>query len=97
MPGWTRADPPDPAALAARVDKHLAARWEAEKVKPAAAASDDAFARRVYLDLTGRIPTVAEARAFSEERAADRRTKLVAKLLGSGGYSTHWATFWRRE
>ncbi|MDY3563345.1 DUF1549 and DUF1553 domain-containing protein [Gemmata sp. JC673] len=86
-----------PAELAARVDARIAARWKAEKVAPAVPATDAAFARRAYLDLVGRIPTVAEARAFIEDRGAGKRSALVAWLLASGGYARHWATFWRRE
>ncbi len=91
------AGPPAPSELAARIDRHLAARWDAEKVKPAAVADDATFARRVYLDLTGRIPTVAEARAFIDDRSSDKRSNLVARLVRSAAYARHWATVWRRE
>jgi hypothetical protein len=91
------AAPPDPVALAARVDARLAERWTATKVQPAAPASDAAFARRLYLDLVGRISTVAEARAFAADRAADKRAALVAKLLDSPAHAKHWALVWRRE
>jgi len=51
---------------------------------PRAEQADDAeFLRRVYLDLTGRTPTVAEARAFLSDKAAGKRTALVDKLLAS--------------
>ncbi|MBX9626073.1 MAG: DUF1549 and DUF1553 domain-containing protein [Gemmataceae bacterium] len=91
------AAPPDPAGLAAKIDARIAARWQAGKVEPAAPADDATFARRVYLDLVGRIPTVAEARAFSSDKAADKRAKLVAALLDSPAHARHTATFWRRE
>ncbi len=51
---------------------------------------------RVYLDLVGRIPTVAEARTFLEDKSSDKRAKLIDKLLASGGHTRHAATFWRR-
>ncbi|AMV25715.1 hypothetical protein VT84_15060 [Gemmata sp. SH-PL17] len=95
-PGITSAAPPDPAALAARVDKHLATGWAGANTKPADTADDATFVRRVYLDLVGRIPTVAEARAFIEDKATDKRAKLIDKLVASGGYTRHAATFWRR-
>lgn len=95
--GTITAAPPDPAALAAKIDKHLAARWDAEKVKPAAPADDAAFARRLYLDLAGRIPTAAEARQFLDDTAADKRAQLIDRLLDSPGYARHAATLWRRE
>ncbi|MBN9121767.1 MAG: DUF1553 domain-containing protein [Planctomycetes bacterium] len=91
------AAPPDAADLAARIDKNLAARWAAEKVAPAAMTDDTAFVRRVHLDLVGRIPTVAEVRAFVGDRAADKRAALVARLVDSGAHFRHAAAFWRRE
>jgi hypothetical protein len=90
------APPPGPGELAKSIDRHLAAGWKKADVKPAPAADDATFARRVYLDLLGRIPTVAEARAFITDRSPDRRTKLIDRLLASGGHNRHAATFWRR-
>lgn len=87
----------DPAVLASRIDKHLETRWLAEKVKPALPADDAAFARRVYLDLVGRIPIVAEVREFLDDKTTDKRAKLVARLLSSAASARHMATFWRRE
>jgi hypothetical protein len=90
------AAPPDPAALAARIDQRLAAGWEGAGIKPAEPADDATFVRRAYLDLVGRIPTVAETRAFLADKSADKRAKLIDSLLGSGGHTRHAATFWRR-
>src|SRR5829696_8141553 len=54
---------PDPAdAIAALIDKHLAADWAARGIKPTAPADDAEFVRRVYLDLIGRAPKAAETR-----------------------------------
>ncbi|MBN9517473.1 DUF1553 domain-containing protein [bacterium] len=95
VPSATRAA--DARVLAAVVDRHLAARWAAEKVRPAAPADDAAFTRRVYLDLIGRVPTAAEVRAVLDDPAADKRDGLVARLLAAPGYARHRATIWRRE
>jgi hypothetical protein len=96
-PSVLKAAQPDPADLAVKIDNHLVARWDAETVKPAAPADDAAFIRRVYLDLAGRIPTVAEVREFLGDRAPDKRPKLVSRLVESGAHFRHMATFWRRE
>ncbi|VTR92385.1 Uncharacterized protein OS=Pirellula staleyi (strain ATCC 27377 / DSM 6068 / ICPB 4128) GN=Psta_0325 PE=4 SV=1: PSCyt2: PSD1 [Gemmata massiliana] len=95
--GTASAAPPDPGALAVRIDKHLQARWDAEKVKPADRADDATFVRRVHLDLVGRIPTVAEVRAFLDDKDVDKRAKLVAQLVDSAAHARHAATFWRRQ
>jgi hypothetical protein len=81
--------------LAARIDKHLAAGWSAAGVEPAPLADDSEFLRRVYLDLAGRIPSVAEARAFLKEAAPDKRERLVEHLLAGPRNLTHRVNVWR--
>jgi hypothetical protein len=82
-------------ALAARIDKYLAAGWTAAGVEPAPPADDAEFLRRVSLDLAGRIPSVAEARAFLKDTAPDKRLRLVERLLASPRYVTHGVNVWR--
>ncbi len=82
-------------ALTARIDKHLAADWRTAGVEPAPLAEDAEFLRRVYLDLAGRIPSVAEARAFLKETSSDKRQRLVEHLLASPRYVTHQVNVWR--
>lgn len=55
-------------------------------------ASDAEFLRRVSLDLGGRIPTAAEARAFLDDASPDKRTALVDRLLASPQHAQHMAT-----
>jgi hypothetical protein len=62
---------------------------------PAARSDDAEFLRRVSLDLVGRIPTVAEVREFLADTAADKREKLVEKLLLDAQHHTHFARLWR--
>jgi hypothetical protein len=85
----------DAAALAATIDRHLAAAWEANKVQPAPPATDAEFVRRVYLDLAGRIPSVAEVRAFFEDKRPDKRQRLVEQLLEGPRYVVHFTNVWR--
>ncbi len=90
------AAPPDPAELAQRIDQRLAEGWKKAGVEPAAPCDDSALLRRMYVDLAGRIPTVAQTRAFLDDSRPDKRAELVDSLLGSGAHATHFATFWRR-
>src|SRR5262245_38484494 len=91
------AEPParTPEQLAARIDARLEQSFQAGDLTPAPAAPDAAFFRRVYLDRGGRMPSVAEARAFLEDRAPDRHEKLVEALLKGPGYAAHAAQTWR--
>ena len=52
-----------------------------------APATDEQFVRRLYLDAVGRIPTAEEAGSFLADTAADKRAKLIDRLLYSPGYT----------
>ena len=54
--------------------------------KPAPLTDDAEFLRRIYLDLTGRIPTFEEANEFLQSSEADKRAKLVDQLLAGPEY-----------
>ncbi|MFN0018682.1 MAG: M56 family metallopeptidase [Pirellulaceae bacterium] len=43
--------------------------------------NDEMFLRRVYLDLTGRVPTAEESREFLKDQNKQKRDKLIDKLL----------------
>jgi hypothetical protein len=80
-----------PQPLHARIDALI----EAAAVGPLnPPASDADFLRRAALDLTGVIPTSADARAFFADTSADKRTKLIDKLLASPQYARHMSLTW---
>jgi hypothetical protein len=85
----------DVHALAGKIDQHIARRWAEARVEPAEPADDAEFLRRVYLDVAGRIPSVAEARAFLKDPRPDRRSRLVEQLLSGPRYSTHFTNVLR--
>ena len=64
------------SALAERIDEHIAAKYRAHKVVPAPLAADAERVRRLYLDLTGRIPDILAARI----RQAGRQRSLMPKV-----------------
>ena len=49
------------------------------------AADDHNLARRLYLDLAGRIPTADEARAYARSTEPDKRAKLIERSHGVAG------------
>src|SRR5262245_15430665 len=67
--------------LTARIDQQVAAHWADKGVRPAPLAGDAEFLRRVYLDVAGRIPRVAEARDFLDDNTPDKRLLLIDRLL----------------
>jgi len=78
----------------ARLDGILEAHWQKNGLKPNAPAGDEVFLRRVFLDVIGRIPTLEEARAFLADSSADKRARLIDRLLASDGYALHWFNYW---
>jgi len=65
---------------------------QAVAIGPIAETCGDAdFIRRVYLDLTGIIPTPESTRAFLADSAPDKRSKLIDGLLESPEFSRHFA------
>jgi hypothetical protein len=83
-------------AIASVIDRHIAAKWNEKQLTPAVEVDDAAFARRVYLDLIGRIPRVGELREFLEDQRDDKRERLVAELLDSAAFSFHFANTLRK-
>jgi hypothetical protein len=94
---WAPPGPGEsPAELAAWIDARLEALWRAKGLPPRTAAGDDVFLRRAYLELTGTIPSVAEARDFLDSTSADKRERLVHGLLDDKRFAEHYAGLWAR-
>ena len=79
------------------IDEQIEAVWNDTGLTPADAATDGEWCRRAYLDLIGRIPTVAELQDYLKSRDRRRATRLVDRLLGdeyASEYARHWANVW---
>jgi Protein of unknown function (DUF1549)/Protein of unknown function (DUF1553) len=95
--GLAQANPGEnPAELAAWIDARLDAAWRAKGLPPRPMAGDDVFLRRAYLELTGTIPSVAEARDFLESTTAGKREALIFSLLEDKRCAEHFARLWAR-
>ena len=68
------------------IDRLAFAAMRKAGIEPALPCSDEVFLRRVYLDVAGRIPTLAETRDFLRDPDQDRRAHLIDRLLGSAAY-----------
>lgn len=53
--------------------------------------SDQDFVRRVYLDLTGVIPTAAQAQSFLDDKDGEKRETLVKTLVDSPQFARRMA------
>jgi hypothetical protein len=76
------------------VDELALAKWKKLGLRPSPAVDDGSFIRRVTIDLCGRLPTLAETRAFRADTAADKRAQLIDKLLDSADYPAYFAMRW---
>jgi hypothetical protein len=83
------------ARMVELVDQRIDARLTQAQVTAAASSSDAEFLRRVYLDLTGAVPRVADARRFFNDGRPDKRARLIDELLSSPAHANHLASIWR--
>jgi hypothetical protein len=62
---------------------------------PASDVCDDAtFLRRVSLDISGTLPSEEEVRLFLADASADKRDRLIDRLLDGTAYADHFANKW---
>jgi mono/diheme cytochrome c family protein len=89
----TRADwsPPEGMTQTQVIDDLIEAKWRTENVSGAGLCDDATFVRRIYLDLVGRIPTVAEDDEFVRSTDAQKRAALVDRLLDGKEYPRRMA------
>jgi len=77
------------------IDRILDAHMAKQKTPRPVEIDDSAFARRVYLDITGMLPDLASLNSFLADADPGKRAKLVASLLDDRqAYATHWLSFW---
>src|SRR4051812_912625 len=84
--GPAAADP----AMSKAIDDHVLARLRVEGVAPAGRADDATLVRRIYFDLVGRPPGVAEAEAFLDDPAPDKAHRLIDRLRLYPESAAHW-------
>ena len=71
------------------IDSSLEKAQEESGLQQSPLLDDYGFARRVFLDLTGRIPTELQLLEFVEDSEVQKRERLVDRLLASPEYARH--------
>lgn len=89
-PGFVWSDPPAHNFI----DEALHAKWRTLRINPSDLCDDATFLRRASLDLTGLIPTLAEAKKFVADPDPEKRRKLVDELLTRPEFADFWALKW---
>lgn len=77
-----------------RIDELVFARWKELGIQPANLSSDSVFLRRVYLDVTGTLPTADQAAEFLNSNEPEKRSRLIDQLLQREEFADYWAMKW---
>ena len=72
------------------IDHYVKQRLVEKQVQHAPLADDCTLVRRTTLDVAGRIPTVIEAQSYVNSTEADKRLKLVERLMASPDFALHF-------
>ncbi len=76
------------------IDSFIARKLDAEALQPATEADRATLVRRLYQDLVGLLPSIAEVDAFIADPAPNAYEQLVNRLLDSPHYGERWGRHW---
>lgn len=77
------------------IDIWVDAYFKEKKIKWPELISDGSFLRKVYLDITGLLPTTDEVMLFGNDNSPGKREKIVHDLLSKNEeYTMHWLSYW---
>jgi hypothetical protein len=88
------AVPEGTAASANPIDAFIAADYKAKGLVPAGKADKVTLLRRVYFDLVGIPPTIAEQNALLSDQSPDAYEKVVDRLLADEQHGVRWGRHW---
>ncbi|MCY3006423.1 MAG: DUF1549 domain-containing protein [Planctomycetota bacterium] len=77
--------------ITSQIDRRIALGYSKASIVPAEICTDEQFVRRLYLDIAGRIPTLAERASFIEDRSATKRLDWIDRLLVGEDYVQNFA------
>ena len=90
VPGFHWTDPP----TANYIDTLVHSKLRELQFNPSGLCTDSEFLRRLHLDLTGMLPTSAEAEAFLSDESLGKRARLIDTLLARPEHAIFWAQRW---
>ncbi|MCX7885846.1 MAG: DUF1549 and DUF1553 domain-containing protein, partial [Verrucomicrobiae bacterium] len=90
----TPFEAPDARLPMTEIDRLVFDRLQRLGITPANPCSDGVFVRRVYLDLTGLLPTAQQAYDFIESKDPNKRAALIEQLLRRDEFADYWAMKW---
>ncbi|QBQ39924.1 DUF1553 domain-containing protein [Sphingobacterium psychroaquaticum] len=84
----------NPTGISNNIDYFVQDKFDEKKVSFAEEADKPTLLRRVYLDLIGVPPTLAEVDAFVNDDRDDAYERRVDSLLTRSQYGEKWAAWW---
>ncbi len=84
----------DPNKVSAKIDRLVFAKLDKLGIPPSEPCTDEVFLRRVYLDMTGTLPTEQQCRKFLASPGANKRSRLIEELFGRGEFADYWTMKW---
>jgi hypothetical protein len=91
-PGTAFSPPATPAFNF--IDTHVYAKLNKMHIAPSELCTDEAFVRRVFVDVIGLLPTPAEREKFLADPDPKKREKLVDALLQREEFRDIWGMKW---
>src|SRR5262245_62881236 len=93
-PAKVKSKTPDAFDVAKRVDAALLGALDRKTPLPKLA-DDATFLRRVFIDLTGKVPDEKDLTAFLADKDPGKRSKLIDQLLTSENHAINWGRYRR--
>jgi hypothetical protein len=76
------------------IDGLVHAKLKKLRITPSGVCDDATFLRRVYLDITGTLPSPDNVRTFLADPSATKREKVIDHLLGRKEFINVWVMKW---
>jgi hypothetical protein len=91
-PGTPYVFPDIPAGNA--IDELVYSRWRDMHLVPSELCTEEAFLRRAFIDLIGRLPSPKQRRQFLADSRPDKRSRLIDELLERDEFRDLWVMKW---
>jgi hypothetical protein len=84
----------EPSIANTKINQMLIRQWRRLGIVPSPMVDDAAFLRRATIDICGTLPTAEELAAFLSDTRADKRVRLIDRLLERPEYASYFALKW---
>ncbi len=81
-------------APAEEIDALVQSKLKTMNIVAAPIADDATFLRRIFLDVTGTLPSPDDVREFLADQSEDKRTRWIERTLQAPAYADLWALKW---